>query len=363
MENELNIWLLAGGILSGLTMGIVIQQSKFCMAAAVSNLVLMNDFRQLHAYLAALMVAILGTQLLDFTGVISLLDSGYQTTQVDWSGAVLGGVLFGFGAMFSGGCIGRTMIRVGEGDLSGLIVLIIVGVVGATTMYGGLEPARLWLREMTIVTMNTGDSSFSSLLHLPSILVAVLIAGFCAAIIMLTGKNTRSPLLIYAGAAIGLLVVLGWWVTGYLSQDLFSMHRPASITYSGPLVNVTTLLSSSNSLGVGTQFGVALVAGTLLGANLSAVYSKTFRWTLPAVNQIPQVIIGGSLMGFGAVLAGGCNIGQGLSGISTFSIHSLIALVSIVIGMRLGLTYLLHIENKIMDKKEAKSIMNRAIHH
>ena len=351
MENELNIWLLAGGVLSGLTMGVVVQQSKFCMAAAVSNLVLMNDFRQLHAYLAALMVAILGTQLLDFTGVISLLDSGYQTTQVDWSGAVLGGVLFGFGAMFSGGCIGRTMIRVGEGDLSALIVLVVVGVVGATTMYGGLEPARLWLREMTIITMNTGDSSFSSLLHLPSILVAVFIAGSCAAIIMLTGKNTRSPILIYAGAVIGLVVVLGWWVTGCLSQDLFSLHRSSSITYSGPLANLTMLLSSSSSLSMGTQFGITLVIGTLLGANLSAVYSKTFHWTLPASNHIVHLMIGGSLMGFGAVLAGGCNIGQGLSGISAFSIRSLIALVCIVIGMILGLAYLMHVENNSAEKQ------------
>ena len=361
MDNEFNIWLLGGGFLSGLIMGAVVQRSKFCMAAAVSNLVLMRDFRQLHAYLAAITVAILGTQLLDFTGVIVLSDSGYRALQIDWFGAAFGGIVFGFGTILSGGCIGRTIVRLGEGNLGALIVLIVIGAVGATTTYGELEPVRLWLREMTIITMNTGDSSISSLLHLPPIFITILIVIFCIATIMLTGKNSRSLLLIISGVVIGLLIVFGWWITGYLSQDIFSFHRPSSITYVGPLTNLTMVLSSGSSLGMGTQFGIALLIGTWMGANINAVLSKNFHWTLPETHHIVHLIIGGSLMGGGAVLAGGCNIG--LSGVSTFSIRSLIALVAIVIGMRLGLTYLLYSENNFMKKKKTDSIIYRVMHH
>ena len=360
MDTGINIWLVGGGLLSGLVMGVVIQRSNFCMAASVSNLVLMKDFRQLHAYLAAITVAIIGTQLLNYIGVISLLDTGYRTVNVDWFGAILGGTLFGFGSILSGGCIGRTVVRVGEGNLGALIVLVCIGVVGAATMYGELEPLRLWLREMTVVTMHSNDTSFSSLLSIPATMMAVLIAVLCCSIILLTGKKTRSPQLIIAGAMIGLLVVLGWCVTGYLSHDIFSTHRPTSITFSGPTVNLTQIAFAGSSLGVGTQFGLTLVAGTLLGAYLSAAFSKSFHWALPEFNHIWHLVVGGSLMGCGAVLAGGCNLGQGLTGISTFSIQSLIALVSIVVGMRVGLAYLLRTEK--INSQRTESMIHRMVH-
>jgi uncharacterized membrane protein YedE/YeeE len=363
MDNDYNFWLLGGGLLSGLIMGAVVQRSNFCMTAAISNLVLIRDFRQLHAYLAAVTVAILGTQTLDLTGVIALSDSAYRATQVDWFGAVLGGILFGFGTMLSGGCIGKTIVRLGEGNLSALIVLIVMGTVGAVTMYGGLEQFRLWLREITIVTINASDTSLSSLLHLSSIQVAIVIASFCIAIILLTGKNSFSPVLISAGAIIGLLVVLGWWVTGYLSQDIFSIHRPSSISYAGPAANLTMMLSSGSSLSMGAQFGIALFIGTMMGATINAVFSNTFHWILPESHHVVHLIFGGALMGFGAILAGGCNVGQGLSGISTFSVWSLIALVAIVIGMRLGLSYLLLTETNFSEKKSSESLMHKLLHH
>ena len=49
-------------------------------------------------------------------------------------------------------------------------------------------------------------------------------------------------------------------------------------------------------------------------------------------------------MGIGAILSGGCNIGQGLSGVSTVSIKALIAVTAIVAGMRLGLAWIQHAE-------------------
>jgi hypothetical protein len=65
MLQEMDLWLIGGGLLLGLMLCIVAQRSRFCLMAALSNLVLMRDYRQLHAYLAALTVAILGTGLLE----------------------------------------------------------------------------------------------------------------------------------------------------------------------------------------------------------------------------------------------------------------------------------------------------------
>jgi hypothetical protein len=85
---------------------------------------------------------------------------------------------------------------------------------------------------------------------------------------------------------------------------------------------------------------MALVAGMLLGAWVSSLVSREFRWTLPPAGRMRYHLFGGALMGVGATLAGGCNIGQGLTGLSTASIESMLALACILLGIRLGVAWL-----------------------
>lgn len=344
MEIEINLWLLCGGLIIGLLLGIIVQHSKFCMAAAVSNLVLMKDYRQFHAYLAALAIAIAGTQLLEITGLVRLSETAYLSPQINWLGAILGGAAFGVGTVLAGGCIGRTLIRVGEGNIGSILVLIVIGITASITMYGILEPFRLEIRQS--LPLNIGDnSSLASMLNLPSLVVSITLVSVCLAIIFNSWKQSQNRTLLVAGSLIGLLVVLGWWVTGYLSQDIFSIHRPASLTFAGPLANATYIISTGSILGDGATFGLTLLIGTILGSTISAIASNSFYWTLPESHHIKHLIIGGMLMGFGAVVAGGCNIGHGLTGISTCSIKSVITVASIIAGMRLGLLLLMHTES------------------
>ena len=51
-------------------------------------------------------------------------------------------------------------------------------------------------------------------------------------------------------------------------------------------------------------------------------------------------LLGGFLMGVGAVMARGCNVGQGLTGLATLSLQSVVATAAIVFGMRIGLWWL-----------------------
>jgi uncharacterized membrane protein YedE/YeeE len=69
-----------------------------------------------------------------------------------------------------------------------------------------------------------------------------------------------------------------------------------------------------------------------LGAYLSAKILKEFKWKVPPVDEILTVLGGSLLMGFGATLGGGCNIGQGLTGASTLAIGSVVALIFIIFG-------------------------------
>ena len=124
MEMEFSLWLLGGGLVLGLLFGGIIQRTGFCMAAAVSNILLMRDYRQFQATLLAMLVAVLGVYLLSTGGVLDLSASRYRAAEINWLGATVGGLCFGFGTILAGGCVGRTMVRVGEGNLGALLALL-----------------------------------------------------------------------------------------------------------------------------------------------------------------------------------------------------------------------------------------------
>ena len=81
------------------------------------------------------------------------------------------------------------------------------------------------------------------------------------------------------------------------------------------------------------NMGIVAVLGVLLGSILSAIHSKTlgFKFNLSPLTIVKN-ILSGIGMGVGGVLALGCTIGQGVTGVSTLSLGSFIALLSIVAG-------------------------------
>lgn len=86
-----------------------------------------------------------------------------------------------------------------------------------------------------------------------------------------------------------------------------------------------------------TYFGTWLVIGMILGSFLSSTLSGQWRWRSMANNSMVLLaIIGGLLMGFGARLASGCNVGALASGIPSLSLHSYIFLIAILGGAAMG---------------------------
>jgi uncharacterized membrane protein YedE/YeeE len=85
---------------------------------------------------------------------------------------------------------------------------------------------------------------------------------------------------------------------------------------------------------------MALALGLLMGAWISTVQQGAFRWEgFTRIGDLALHVLGGALMGMGAVMAMGCSIGQGLSGLSTLSVGSLCAVLGIVLGAVLTLQW------------------------
>lgn len=333
---DLNMWLVGGGLAVGAIFGLLVQYYRFCMVAATGNFLLIKDNRQLLAFIAALLVAITGTQLLEFTETVAIADSSYRNSQLDWFGASLGGLIFGIGAVLAGGCATRTLIKSAEGSIHSLIALVFFMLLAASAQFSFLEGLRLYLTQSTAFDLS-GDASIAAMLGLPqwlpAIIAVILLAGY-----IFKNWNPDATSMIIAGAVIGLLVVCGWYITGVLAQDEFDPTKPSAITVSGPLARFGYILIAGKFPAL--SFAISFVIGIAATALLFSLATRRFKIEMPKVSSIKFAVIGGSLMGIGGIMAYGCNVGQGLTGISTLSFESILAFAGMFIGTSLTVRWM-----------------------
>lgn len=333
---EFNAWLVGGGLTVGIIFGMLAQRFRFCMVAATSNLLLIKDWRHALAFISALILAIGGTQLLEIADVVNIAKSSYRNSQFDWFGAILGGLIFGVGATLAGGCAARTIIRSVEGNLNALLALLSFAIFGAIAQFGFLESTRLGLTHLTATTLTT-DAGLASILSLPAWLVAaVVVVGLIMVVLKYWQSEARNMVL--AGAVIGALVVVSWYITGVVAQDEFNPKSPSSITVSGPMARFGYIIISGKTPGL--SYSISFVIGLAVGALLFALLTKNFRLETISKARVWYSIIGGALMGIGGVVAYGCNIGQGLSGISTLSLESILAFSGMFAGTALTVKWM-----------------------
>ena len=82
------------------------------------------------------------------------------------------------------------------------------------------------------------------------------------------------------------------------------------------------------------------VLGVISGSAVQAVAAGDFRWEgFGGTEDLANHLIGAMLMGIGGVTAMGCTVGQGLSGISTLSASSFLAVAGIMLGAVMALRY------------------------
>ncbi|MEQ8806795.1 MAG: YeeE/YedE family protein [Rhodospirillales bacterium] len=349
--------LLAGALAVGFIYGTVARASGFCLRSAVIEVIDHGPARQAAAWALALPLAILGTQVLSYLGVIDLKDSIYLGSSVMWLALIVGGLLFGFGMVITRGCGGRHLVLAAGGNLRAWLVIVVMALSAYATNRGILALPRIWIEAAGTVSLGDTPQALPLLIAGPAGAgtAALAIAGILMAAGLLAAFRLRNrPGVaggLAAGLVVGLLIPVGWYVSGVLGFDDFNPSRPVSLTFTTPMGNALQFLMTYT--GTAADFGVTTIGGTLAGAFAWAAATRTLKAEgFDSPGHMARYALGAVMMGFGGVLALGCTIGAGLSGMSTLSLGSLIALASIVTGGAVGH----HIKTRIVGGRAPKIV-------
>ncbi len=350
--------VLGSTFLISLLFGVVMHRTQFCTMGSVADIVNFGDWTRMRMWLLAIATATLGTTWLAASGQIDLARSIYTSPDITWLAALVGGVLFGIGMVLASGCGSKTLVRLGGGSLKALVVFVMLGLGAYATLRGITAEPRVYLLDPVALHL-AGTQDLPSLLarHTSWSARAWLLllgdgAGWGLAAWALWAREGRDSRLLLGGLGIGALVVALWWISGhlgYVAEDPRTLQSTfvgtegnhlESFTFVAPLASTLNWLllysDSSNVLNI----GIVSVFGVVAGAALHALATRRFRWEgLSGVEDTANHMVGGLLMGIGGVTALGCTIGQGITGVSTLSPTSWLALASIIAGGVIGVRY------------------------
>ncbi len=340
MESSAQLVVLAG-LAIGLVYGAIGLLSGFCLMSSMRGWLAEGDGRLVRTYALAIAVAIAASQLLAGNGMVDLGKTIYLQPSFSVPVLFLGGLLFGYGMVLSNGCGSRALVLLGRGNLRSFVVVIVLAIAAQMTLKGLIAPARIALVQASQATVNANSlPSLLATLGLGDALSRVLAAAaIVVALILFAFAHPafrRSPGQIAAGIIVGLLVAAGWYVTGYLGADDFNPVPVTSLTFIAPIADA--LQYAMLSTGLSLNFGIATVAGVFVGSLATALVTGRFR--LEGYSSPRHMLRSGggaALMGIGGVMAFGCSIGQGLTGISTLALGSFVALAGILLGTTAGL--------------------------
>jgi uncharacterized membrane protein YedE/YeeE len=356
-------------------LGAIVNKTNFCTMGAVSDMVNMSDYSRFRAWLLAIGVATLGVAILEYLGMANVTSSfpPYRDGQLILGENLLGGFLFGIGMTLASGCGNKTLIRIGGGNLKSILVFAIIAIIA----YYMLNPFPNsdktlfsiffydWIRPMSISL--EGSQDIGAILSPDDSTTTRMIAGLLVGIVLLffvfkSSEFRASKDNILGGLVVGLVILGAWYLSSNVAinadDQLYSLSdyyeewdmladddegKPAqgrplsaqSYTFINPIGQTYGYIRSGLDKTLLT-FGLVSVFGVILGSFLWSVASKSFRieWFFDTKDFVNH-LVGAILMGFGGVLALGCTIGQGITGVSTLAVGSISALLAIIFGSAL----------------------------
>jgi len=338
--------------------GALVQRTGFCTMGAVSDVVTMGDWHRARQWGLASGVAMLGFGALVWTGQVDPARVLYASNRLIWLSALAGGVIFGFGMVLASGCVSKTLARIGGGNLKSLVVALVLGIAAFATLKGLTAVWRTASVDRVAVDFTTAASlpawaSAATGLSAPlaGLLLALLVGGALVAW-ALVDREFRTGANLLAGLGVGGLVVAMWWVSGHLGflaehpetlEEVFiatNSTRAESLSFVAPVAFTLDWLMFYSDRSKLLSIGIVTVFGVIAGSAVVSLAQRSFRWEgFGNTQDLAHHLVGAVLMGVGGVTAMGCSIGQGVSGVSTLSATSFIAVAAMIAGAVGGLRY------------------------
>lgn len=359
MEFNVHHQVLTAVFAVAVVLGAVVNKTNFCTMGAVSDWVNMGDSGRMRAWLFAMAIAIAGVAGLETAGMVSLAGETfppYRTANFGWLRYLVGGALFGIGMTLGSGCGNKTLVRVGAGNLKSLVVLAIAAFMAYLMLWTPFYEKLFhpWVSATTIDLAQHGVNSqelgavIAGMFGLqPSRTLNAVVGALLALALFIhvfrsaDFRGSFDNLL--GGAAVGLAVLVGWYLTGgplgqaWKEYAEFATQVPSrvqvqSYTFISPMGDTVRYLLNPGTTTL-VNFGVVALAGVIFGSFIYALVAKSFRleWFV-SVKDFANHAVGGVLMGVGGVLAMGCTVGQAITGMSTLAIGSMLTFLAIVIG-------------------------------
>ncbi|WP_455141850.1 YeeE/YedE family protein [Candidatus Hodarchaeum mangrovi] len=331
-------------ILIGIFTGIVLQRGRVCSNTAFRNLLIINNKEIAFVFLIAVLIEIIGYQILVFIPNFS-----FQSNPIPFSILLvpIGGFIFGLGTVFAGGCAGGTCYRIGEGSIKSFLAFIGFAFGIGLSIIDPFNSIITDIRIKSIWINNEGVPSLENFFprEIWTFTAILILLG-----IFLYIRQTKSQLNhllpkwspIMSGTLLGILGTAAR-ASSTLANRNFGFSTTDGIgevvKFSFGIINLLPL--------EGLGWAGIFVIGLILGSFISSVELKEFRLKIPNLIEIGRYLGGGFLLGLGAILALGCNFGHILGGIPELGISSIVALIFMILGNWSG-SYLIYIRFKQM---------------
>ena len=329
---ETNV-LVAGGVIIGFMFGAFAQRSRFCLRSAVIEFRRREPGAKLVVWLLGFSAALVGVQAAILAGWLDVSQSRMLAVTGSMSGAAIGGLLFGVGMIASRGCATRLLVLSATGNLRALLSGLVFAVSAQAAYRGVLAPLRGELSGWWLIDGGPDRDILAWLGVGNEAGLGIGLVWLAAGIVVALHKRVRSQ--IWIGAlGVGLAIPAGWLFTYTASQTAFGIVPTESLTFSGPSADL--LMLTLNWPDHAVDFAIGIMPGVFLGSFTAALLAGELKIeNFDGGHTMPRYIFGAVLMGFGAMLAGGCAVGAGVTGGSILAVTAWTALIGMWIGAML----------------------------
>ena len=317
------------GLITGVIFGVAAQRSSFCLRAATVEFARGQMGPRVSVWLLTFSTALVWVQAAEMFGLMRSSEARMMAVTGSWSGAILGGLIFGVGMVLARGCSGRLLVLAATGNLRALVSGLIFAVVAQMSLSGWLSPVRNRIAALW-VTPDGHNINLINQFGLPSASGLVLGLALAALAIVLSIRNKLDVSRLIYASGVGFAVAVGWVLTYSLAQVAFEPVQVESATFTGPSANTLMFFMVPDPV---LEFDIGLIPGVFIGAFLASFLKGEFAFQgFQDADNMKRAMLGAAMMGFGGMLAGGCAIGAGVTGGSILVATAWVALTAMWVG-------------------------------